>query len=453
MRNPVARAFAALLLAALLMAGALVWLRAGGLAPPQNVVVLLVDTLRADHLGTYGYERDTSPAIDALAERGTVFNSAYSVSNWTTPAIKSIFTGRTPQALMHDARHEIASRVPLPTELTTLAELLREGGYRTAALVDHPGIKPWGQYDQGFEHYSMLYEGGVPDGRGWGKSNTDYVAEQFGERLDEYRDGPFLIYLHVVYPHRPYLPPEPYRGMFGDDSYEEYEETFRDNLVNAYDAEIRRTDDLTARIHAALEGRDLLDRTWVLLTSDHGEGFWEHGFDEHGQVFYDEMIRVPMILLPPPGGSALPARVDAPVSNLDVFTTVLEIAGIEPPAGTEGFSLLGAASRSGAASRILYSESPHSYDIHARAILRDEIKYAYYPSRRRKLQDFLFDLRSDPLELDNLYGTRPEIESQLQALLESHRQRAEGERERLTQSPVEPDADTLEGLRALGYIQ
>ena len=117
MRHPAIRALAVLLVVAAVGVATLRWLRTPEVA--DNIVILLVDTLRADHLGAYGYDRDTSPTIDTLASHGTVFETAYSVSNWTTPAIKSIFTGRSPQALMHDAKHGEASRVPLPTELTT----------------------------------------------------------------------------------------------------------------------------------------------------------------------------------------------------------------------------------------------------------------------------------------------------------------------------------------------
>ncbi|MGD8330827.1 MAG: sulfatase-like hydrolase/transferase, partial [Acidobacteriota bacterium] len=223
-------------------------LRSGWLAPATprpNIVVVLVDTLRADHLGTYGYARDTSPAIDALARRGTVFTTAYSVSNWTNPAIKSMFTGRSPQAVMEAATHDEAIRIPLPPAVTTFAELVQERGYRTAALVDHPGIKPWGNFDQGFEDYTMLYEEGAGGRGGWGKSDIEYVAGRFAEQIDAFAGEPFLIWLHVVYPHRPYLAPEPYRGVFGPDSYDDGDDREqRDAMINAYDAEIRRTDDL-----------------------------------------------------------------------------------------------------------------------------------------------------------------------------------------------------------------
>jgi len=451
------RAPAVLLLAsATALAVGLFWFRPAFLfstAPRPNIVVVLVDTLRADHLGTYGYPRDTSPAIDALAERGTVFTSAYSVSNWTNPAIKSILAGRSPQALMQEANHADAIKMPLPLAVTTFAELAQTRGYRTAALVDHPGIKPWGNFDQGFERYTMLYEEGAQGDGGWAKSDIDYVAAQFGDRLDEYRNDPFLIYLHVIYPHQPYAPPGAYQGMFGPDSFDVFDISARDPIVNAYDAEIRRTDDLVARLQDALATRTLLEDTWLILVSDHGEGFWEHGFAEHGNAFYEEAIRVPLIVVPPQGQQGAPQRVDTAVSNVDVFATILDIAGVPLPEGTAGFSLVGGAPARQGSSNVVFSESAHSYDIHARTIIRDGFKYTNYPRRPRPERDRLFNLRDDPFERDNLFGTQFDIQAGLKRTLEQHRDRSAAERAGLTQTIVEPDKETLERLKALGYIR
>ena len=433
------------------------WVRPVFLFPlpqKQNIVIIMMDTLRPDHLGIYGYVRDTSPAIDALAKRGAVFTSAYSVSNWTNPAIKSIFTGLSPQAVMREAWHKEAIKMPLPDEVTTFAELAKKRGYRTAALVDHPGIGPKTNFNQGFEHYTMLFFEGAKGRGAWGKSDVDYVANQFSERLDEYLNDPFLIYLHIVYPHRPYQAPSPYQGMFGLDSYANYSKSIRGPIINAYDAEIRRTDDLVAEINRALESRDLLEDTWMILLSDHGEGFWEHGFGEHGTLFYDEAIKIPLIIVPPKGQQRGSERVDTPVSNLDVFATILDIAGIPLPEGTVSLSLMGSGSPARKnPSRILFSESAHSYDIQARTVIRDGYKYSNYPSAPKSRRNYLFNLRNDPFELKNLYGTKPDVQAKLQALLQEHREQSLLEREWLVQKIIDPDERTLEGLRSLGYIQ
>lgn len=432
------------------------WIRPTFLFPvprKQNIVIILMDTLRADHLGAYGYARETSPEIDAIARRGTVFSTVYSVSNWTNPAIKSMFTGFLPLAVTREARHKEAIRIPLPAQVHTFAELVRSAGYRTAALVDHPGINPSGGYDQGFEHYAMLYKEGAGERGAWGKSDIDYVADQFVERIDEYRNDPFLVYLHVVYPHRPYRAPSPYQGLFGPDTYAGFRRRERERLLNAYDAEIRRTDDLVGKVKQALASRNLLEDTWIILTSDHGEGFWEHGFAEHGNVFYDEAIRVPLIIGLPKGHEELAGRVDTPVSNMDIFATILEIAGIPLPKETTGLSLLRDDLRAESnAPRALFSQGAHSHDIHARAIIRGGFKYVNYPGKARS-RHVLFNLREDPHERKNIFATEPRAVESLRKLLAEQMEQSLLERGSLEQRLVEPAEETLEGLRSLGYVQ
>lgn len=438
---------------AVLLAAVAFWTRPNFLfpSPQQNIVVIMLDTLRPDHLGIYGYPRNTSPAIDELAKRGTVFTSAYSVSNWTNPAIKSIFTGLSPQAVMREAKHKDAIRMPLPKEVTTFAELVKTRDYRTAGLVDHPGIKPNGNFNQGFDDYTMLYTEGAKGRGAWGKSDIAHVASEFEEHLDEYLNDPFLIYLHVVYPHRPYKAPSPYQGMFGQDSYDGYKQEMRKPLINAYDAEIKRTDDLIAMIHEAISSRGLLEDTWIILLSDHGEGFWEHGFAEHGSVFFNEMIKIPLIVVPPMGQQNGAKRVDTPVSNLDVFSTILDIAGVPAPEGTMGFSLIeGDSSAQNMPSRVLFSESAHSFDIRARTIIRNGMKYSNYPKTEGVV---LFNLNRDPFEYRDLFGTMPKFEAESRKLLKEHQEQSMLERSWLKQHIVEPNKSTLEGLKTLGYIQ
>jgi arylsulfatase A-like enzyme len=416
-----------------------------------NVVVVLMDTLRSDHLGAYGYERNTSPHMDGMARRGLLFTTSYSVSNWTNPAVKSMFSGLSPQSVMRPAHHEDAIRMPLPQEVVTFAELFAEEGYRTAALMDHPGLGGPG-YSQGFERFSMMYKDGSVSGKAWDKSPVDFVVDRFAGLLDEFEAQPFLVYVHVVYPHRRYQAPPPFKGAFGPDDYERHGRAEKAAMINAYDAEILRTDDMVRRLEAALTERDLAEDTWIVLTSDHGEAFWEHDLSEHGNAFFDEAIRVPLIILPPEGRRN-PARIDAPVSNLDVFPTILDIAGIDIPEGTMGLSLKDAKSPGrNQVQRVLFSESPHSMDIEARAVIRDGIKYVSYPNIRNVLHE-LYDLKNDPGEFDNLYGEKPSLAAPLQKLLAEHMEQSEIEREWLAQKLVEPDEATLEGLRSLGYIQ
>jgi arylsulfatase A-like enzyme len=435
-----------------------VWIKPdvfGPSSPKPNVVIILVDTLRSDHLGVYGYERDTSPEIDAIASGGTVFSTVYSVSDWTNPTIKSMFTGLSPQSVMREAEYKEAIRMPLPEEVTTFAELFKERGYHTAALVDHPGINSLGNYDQGFDYYKLLFKEGAQGRGSWGKAEVDYVGDQFNARLDQYQQAPFLLYLHVNYPHLPFQAPDPCKGMFGPDDYPRpYSSRFHDQLVRAYDAEIRRTDDLIKNIHESLASRGLLENTWLILTSDHGEGFWEHGLFEHGESFFNEVINVPLIIVPPIGHEGHPSRVDVPVSNIDVFSTILDIADIPVPKSTVGVSLIGENIASDTQEpRVLFSESPHSGDIHARAIIRDGFKYVHSPNEIKFKRHLLFNLEEDPDETRNIFKSQRDLASRLSKLPETHKEDSLVEREWLAQKIVEPDEATLEGLKTLGYIQ
>lgn len=424
-------------------------------APKPNILIVLIDTLRSDHLGLYGYERETSPFMDTLAERSFVYETTYSVSNWTNPTIKSIFTGMFPQSVMTPAFHRKAIKLPLPEELVTFAELARQSGYDTHALVDHPGINANLRFDQGFDSYTLLFGDRRGKKRGWIKSRTQHVEEVFTEMLGNKTESPLLAYLHVVYPHLPYDQiPGRYRGMFGDQHYGEIDRSKRRQLINAYDAQIRQTDDLINNLFRRLAAFQMLENTWVIITSDHGESFWEHGSFEHGKTFFDEEIRVPMIVTPPLGSPLTGGRIATPVSNLDLFATIADLVGQPMPEGSEGFSLAnGLIGIEQADERDLFSESPHSDDILARAVISGTHKFHTYPGSDFYIPEMLFDLENDPKETRNVAPDQQPLIQQLRAKLDQHIEKTEIDREWLKQRVIDPDEATLEGLRSLGYIQ
>lgn len=424
-----------------------------------HLLFVMIDTLRADHLGVYGYGRPTSPFIDKLAERGVTFVNAYSVAPWTNPAIAAFFTGYHPQAVFPPALHREAIHQALPSGLSTLAEQLRSEGYHTIGLVDHPGISPKLGYDRGFDVYLLLYEEGGFDM--WSTTETSFVLQTVMKQLDDFaslvetddREPRFFIYLHLVYPHRPYTPAPQYAEMFGP-GFENIRPEERRGVINRYDGEIRQTDDLLAAIAAELETRSLLDETAILITSDHGEAFWEHGFEEHGKMFYDEAIKIPLVLIPAGGRSDEPARVRTPVSNIDVFPTLLDLAGAPLPAGIGGKSLLRYLRADGQPQQgdWLFSESPHSFDVNAAAVISpDNVKFSSY-RRDDRTKRMIFDLAKDPGEMRNLAeagrSPKPFIRR-----LEEHREATRLLRQRPTEQ-VEPlDQETLDRLEALGYTE
>lgn len=413
-----------------------------------HILLILMDTLRADHLGCYGYSRNTSPNIDAMAQNGIFFKYAYTVSPWTNPTIASIFTGQFPQAIFPTAVHEEAITQVLPKELNTTAELLKANGYKTIALIDHPGIGPELQYDQGFDVFVKLFEKG--NFGQWSRTDVDYVLKEFNEQMDAARGKRVFLYLHLVYPHMPYRPPPPYDTMFGT-GFTKLSQEERQGIINMYDGEIRQTDDAIGRINEELQKRKLTDETYVLVTSDHGEAFWEHGRFTHGNSYFDEVLRIALVITGP-RNAVKPAQISEPVSNIDIFPTILHLASVEPPQGTPGKSLLRYATDSSRAPEpgFIFSENASSKDIHSTACLCQNRKYVHEPGVPNN-PHLLYDLSRDPEEKRNL-AAEGVLYSDLQKRMLEHLQENKNRRSRLSVKSVEPDDETKERLRALGYV-
>jgi choline-sulfatase len=422
-----------------------------------NIFLILIDTLRADHLGAYGYSRPTSPAIDRLAgKEGILFERAYSVAPWTNPTIATLFTGKYPQSVFAPAPHGEAIRQALPKNIETVAEVVKEAGYRTVALVDHPGINQRLGYARGFAEFRVLFrESGVDF---WTRTDPEFVLEVFKEVSENVgvSDDPVFIYLHLVYPHRPYTPAPRYAEMFGS-GFTRIEKIQRDGVINMYDAEIRQTDDLLGKMFADMRNQGWYDETAIIFTADHGEGFWEHGLAEHGRSFFDEEIRIPLIVVPPGGRTEEPAEIERPVSNVGVFATVLDFAGITPEVGVHGRSLLRffhphGVVDSSSGTDWFFSESPHSGDIHAAAALNSlGEKYIHYQKPSFFPAEMLFDVTEDPSETRNLAGESSRL-SAYRSLLQQHMEMNRAALAASDRDTVDVDEETLERLRALGYV-
>ncbi len=332
------RAWAPAALLALALFGA-----CGGSEPvrPRNVVLICIDTLRADHLSCYGYERQTTPALDDLAGESLLFTNTRSTAGWTKPSVPSFLTGTYP--LEHgvylggsDSGAGRASDV-LPASATTLAEVFRDAGYQAAAFVKNAQLSKGLGFEQGFD----LYVDRAGDAREIRWRATDWLEARDPER-------PFFLYLHLLDAHWPWPVPEEYRGKWADgavladlwrDDWSELRDHLNASGVDAespeagalrdvYDGAIRWVDDQLALFLAELEEEGLGDDTVVCVISDHGEEFFEHGRLGHGHGLWDNLLAVPWILHVP-GGPA--GRIDAPASLVDVFPTLLSAARLEPP--------------------------------------------------------------------------------------------------------------------------
>ena len=463
---------------------------AGAAVTGPNVIVVLIDTLRADHLSCYGYERPTSPAIDRFATEGVLFERAFSQSTWTKPATASLFTGRYPsqhQAYLEKARLS-------DTELL-LPEAFDQLGYRTAVFSGNPWITPDYGFDQGVDDFYSVYDERfarvtlfmmtlkrvsnlIDGGRSYNRvkmlvqgelSTTERdtrLNQEIDRWLDEHGRRPFFMHVQYMSPHHPYDPPPPFDRFVPDPSLEpvtyyprksyfffeegeEISEAQRADMVARYDGDILFVDAVFDDLIANLRSRDLLDRTVVVLTSDHGEEFFDHRNWGHGQSVYNELTHVPLIVRYPerfPAGR----RVDAPVMLVDVMPTVLDLAGASTPEGLAGRSLLAlVAPRGTPEPREAYSELLYRYG-QAQALVQGDAKLVRMTKGEQSRTE-LYALDEDFRERHDLAeqaAARRALEARL-AAVESWTREHQG----AAAAEVEIDAEMANRLKALGYLQ
>lgn len=263
----------------------------------SSVFVYLIDTLRPDHLGCYGYERDISPNIDAFASDAIRFERAQSPAPWTRPAVASLFTGMPP--LLHGARGRAGV---LPQAFTTWAEALQSRGYRTVAVLTNQTVDHHFGFNQGFDFFHIVQRGDSTYVR------SDQMHEDWVPFLDVPSDGLLFHYLHSMDPHHPYKTLPQFRLEFDDDVAEQLAAKAPEKWVpqaerflNDYDREIYQQDHSFKMFVDELKQRGLYEDSWIVVVSDHGEEFWEHGGFGHGHALYENLLHVPLIIRPPGG--------------------------------------------------------------------------------------------------------------------------------------------------------
>ncbi|MEM7354824.1 MAG: sulfatase, partial [Acidobacteriota bacterium] len=404
-----------------------------GLAERLNLLLITLDTLRADRLGSYGYSAAQTPHLDALAARGLRFEQATTVMPLTLPAHASLMTGTFPA--YHGVRDN--GGFYLGEEAQTLAETLVAEGYRTGGFVGAFVLDSrWG-IAQGFEHFFDdfdLTEFNDAPGMDAIQRPGNVVVDQALDWLTSSpTDDPFFAWVHLYDPHTPYEAPEPYRSRFPA------------TRSGAYDAEIAATDAHVGRLFEALKAAGTLRNTVVVVASDHGEMLGEHGEVTHGFFIYEAAVRIPLMI----AGPAVPARViDEPVRLVDILPTMLGLLGIEAPAEVQGADLMPLA-RGERLRLVAHSESwfpRYHYGWSELQSIRDG-RYKFIGAPRREL----YDLDNDPQELDNLASREADradrLEEALQRLL-AEVTAAEGTQ----QGPQAVDPETADRLRALGYL-
>ncbi len=415
-----------------------------------NVILISLDTLRADHLGLYGYHRETSPNLDRIGAEGVVFERAFSQAPSTTPSHRSLMTSQFPSLARRD--HE------------TLAQALRRAGFATAGFTGGGRISAELGFDAGFDTYFEATRG---------KGTFSQTYPSFASWLSEPRDRPFFVFLHSYDIHYPYLAPEAFERRFlpgesGPDTGARIREVLktmrrargpwdkprevvmpdsdRDMIVALYDGGISYADSFLGELRRLLEAKGLWDRTLLVVLSDHGEEFWEHSSALHSHTLYQELLHVPLVLRIP-GGRFGGQRRPEPVQLIDVAPTILDLLNVPAPAGFRGKSLLplmsgGVRTPQG---QVMVSEMATMT-----ALYDWPMKFI---SGRNDSTVRIFDLENDPGEQNDLFENDPfEGARQYSAAVE----RAPELGLQVLDEPedlVPEDEQMQEQLRVLGYIE
>jgi arylsulfatase A-like enzyme len=443
-----------LMLTALFVAGSCSQCVGAGERP--NLVIVVIDALRADHLGAYGYERPATPFLDELAERSVVVETTIAQSSWTKASIASMFTSLLP------SQHRVLEEAPsnrLAPSLVSLPEVLQAAGYRTAWFSENSHIGPATGFDQGFDEGAM---------RRNLEGDASWALEHVSRWLEEgAAEGPFFLYLHLLDPHGPYEPdPELRRQFIGD--LETDDEMVRlgrvgrlvkhgrlrreigrddvDYLRALYDAELRATDRTVSRLFDDLDRRGLLENSIVVVTSDHGEEFMEHGSLEHGHQLYEETLRVPLILSVP---GVAPARIDdVVVQHIDLAPTLLELVDLAVPSQFQGRSFVGAFSGGETpAPRPVVTETTWR-NVDLLSVRQGDWKLIV---DQRAAKTELFHLRSDPGERNDVVAANPDVVRRLGETLETSIQPVPGVVVEGAYGASDPDVEAA--LRAMGYLE
>jgi len=439
---------------------------------PRRVILLSIDALRAGALSCYGSMGAPTPHIDRLADDSVRFTRAYSAASWTLPSMTSVMTGLSPE--IHRAVHSF-SRVP--DGALTLAEALRRDGYRTAALVSSTVLGPAANLAQGFDEYTAFPGPWIGHSLGAGvlaalarpfrpeEAPPPDLEELAAGWLRAHRRGDFFLWLHVFDPHAPYGPPREYLDGAvpppgAEWRFEGWDEdairagTYvptsaqRDWIHRLYLGEVRAVDDAVGRLTGELKRLGMYDGTLIVVLSDHGEEFWEHGAYGHGHSLYDELLHVPLLVKLP--RSTERGVIDVPVSTASVMPTVLSLAGSPLPAGYPTADLLPLRDKSVA--HPLFSLGLNRFEDR-RSVRFGRFKYVRWDQTGR---EELYDLAADPGERHNLSPHGPPELAAGRDLLAAFAERSREARRRLRLGEGEEadlDSGTRARLRSLGYVR
>ena len=394
-----------------------------------SIILISIDTLRADHLSCYGYRRIETPHLDALTKGGTLFSAISSQVPLTFPSHVSLFTSTYPFFKGIEDNGEA-----LRPNAVTLATVLRSRGFRTAAVVGGFVLDRRFGLNQGFDSYDSTFDlhRQTESDTGDVKRLGAEVVATANKWLEANSSRPFFLFLHLYDLHTPYNLPASYRARFG----------------TGYDAELRYVDEQVGAFCDSLHRRNLFETSLIVLTSDHGEGLGEHGEKTHGYFIYQSSLWVPLIVHWPVGSGSFPTKIDEPARLMDLSPTILHSAGIAQPPEFQGRSLLDFLRSDGSKiPRDVYSESLYAHRhfgcSHLRSLRMGRYKYIQGPKPE------LYDLAADPGERRNLYAGQGSQALALKERLAALRARFRNPQPRGQRAL---DADTVARLGSLGYV-
>ena len=424
---------------------------------PRLFVLVSIDTLRPDHLGCYGYARPTSPHLDALAAESVAFDDVTSPAPWTLPAHASLLTG------LYPSHHTLKTpERMLPASVATLADLFASAGFVTAAVVNSLYLSPRCGLERGFNHYLYVEE------RADQREPSTRITDQAIAWLREYGGAPLFLFVHYYDVHGDYRSLPQYEALFvraytgrADGSTAQLLAARRGDivldardaahLVDLYDAGVRQIDDELERLWSFMRTSGLLGRAVVVVTSDHGEEFLEHGGVLHGRTQFQEVVRVPLLIR----GPGVPAgrRVAEPVSLVDLAPTLIPLAGAKAASRLDGSDLrplMGSAQGTAVAApgeRNLFGEADHNNEQDDITRMVRSGRYKLHYNRLTRASQ-VFDLSIDPGERTDLVAARPELTRGLLQTLEAFKASAVEGTWR-----GEPSPEEIEKLRSLGYVK
>lgn len=392
-----------------------------GTARGNPIVVISIDTLRSDRLPIYGYRQVATPALDALAADGVVFEHAYSHVPLTLPSHAAMLTGQLPGDV--GVRDNLGYRVDAAAH-PWLPRLLRQAGYATGAAVSAYVLRAETGMAADFDFYESAIDMRAAASLGASQRSCGETLRRSGGWLDEVKAKPFFFLYHLYEPHTPYAPPAPFAERYRD---------------RPYDGEIAAADACVGELVARLERDDLYDRATIVVLADHGESLGEHGEQEHGILLHRPVLQVPLVVKLP-GGRRGGERVATPAALVDLLPTLAELAGVAPPAGLAGRSLF--AAESDPEPRAIFSETYYPRLHMGWSELTSVIEYPFHLIHGPDPE--LYDMARDPGETNNLRDAERRTFATL-------REKVRGFERELT-APAAEDAATAANLAALGYL-